>query len=232
MRPVIVVVSEAGAVIEAVFGPLICDHIPVPLAATLAAIVAVETLHKACAAPALAVVGGSFTTMLTWSVDDAQEPLLMVHSNTYVPAVVKPVIVVDSEDGVVIVAVAGPLIWVHAPVPTEGVLAAIVAVPEAEQTDCAEPAAEVVGTSLTTTLTWSLDAVHGPLEIVHSNTYVPAIKPVIVVVGKDAVVMLAVFGPLICVHAPVPTDGVLPAIVALAAQIACALPAAAVVGNS
>ncbi len=42
-------------------------------------------------------------------------------------------IVVELETGVVIVAVAGPLICVHVPVPTAGALPAIVAEPTVVQ---------------------------------------------------------------------------------------------------
>ena len=52
---------------------------------------------------------------------------------------------------------------------------------------------------------------------------------VIVVVGLEAVVIVAL-GPLTCVHAPVPTVAVLPAIVTLVAQVDWSLPAFAVVG--
>ena len=66
------------------------------------------------------------------------------------PAVVIPVIVVVGEDGVVIVAVTGPLICVQVPVPTAGVLPAMVA--ELEQIVWSGPALEAVGGALTTTL--------------------------------------------------------------------------------
>ena len=46
---------------------------------------------------------------------------------------VRPVIVVLGAEGVVMVAVTGPLIWVQAPVPTTGVLALMVTEPGEEQ---------------------------------------------------------------------------------------------------
>jgi hypothetical protein len=71
------------------------------------------------------------------------------------------------------------------------------------------------GCALTIISTWSLEAGQGALAIVHWNLYVPKVViPVIVVVGELAVVMLAITGPLTCVHVPVPDVGVLPAIVA------------------
>jgi hypothetical protein len=53
-----------------------------------------------------------------------------------------------------------------------------------------------------------------------------------VVLGEEAVVMLAVLGPLTCDQAPVPIVGALPAIVTELAQMVCAGPATAVVGRS
>ena len=49
---------------------------------------------------------------------------------------------------------------------------------------------------------------------VHRITYVPEIKPVIVVVGSESRVIAAVFGPLTCVHCPAPETIVFPAKVA------------------
>ena len=55
----------------------------------------------------------------------------------------------------------------------------------------------------------------------------------IVVVGDEDVVMVAVTGPLTCDHAPAPTEAVFAAIVAepLLAQMVCGEPAFAVVGG-
>ena len=59
--------------------------------------------------------------------------MAIVHWNTYVPAVVRPVIVVVADAGVVIVPVTGPLMCVQVPVPTVGTLPAIVAEPPVVQ---------------------------------------------------------------------------------------------------
>jgi hypothetical protein len=58
--------------------------------------------------------------------------------------------------------------------------------------------------------------VQEPLLIVHTNVFVPTDNPVTPDVGEPGVVTVA--DPAITVHAPVPTVGVLPASVALAAQ--------------
>ena len=61
-------------------------------------------------------------------------------------------------------------------------------------------------------ITSSVAAVHMPLETVHLKVaVVPAAKPVTVVVRLEGVVIVAV--PLTNVHAPVPTEGAVAAIV-------------------
>jgi len=52
---------------------------------------------------------------------------------------------VVGEEAVAIVAETGPLIWLHAPVPAPGVLAAMVAEPEEMQVAWLLPAFAVVG---------------------------------------------------------------------------------------
>lgn len=58
-------------------------------------------------------------------------------------------------------------------------------------------------------VTVSLDGVHVPLLIVHTNVFVPTDKPVIPDVGLPGVV--TALPPAITVHVPVPTVGALPA---------------------
>ena len=65
-------------------------------------------------------------TVTTTSSAETQVPFVTVHRRVRVPLVDKPVTVVVGELGVVMKPV--PLTKVHAPVPTLGVLAAIVAV--------------------------------------------------------------------------------------------------------
>lgn len=163
----------------------------------------------------IANAGLALTVMVTEDDEGAQGAFEMVQLNVYVPAAVKPVIVVVGDVGVVIVA-AGPPVCVHNPVPTVGALAAIVTVPTLEQMVCAGPAEDAVGAGLTVIVTLEVEGVHGGLEIAHWNTYAPGlVNPVIVVVGDPGVVMVPATGPEICDHEPVPTVGVLPAIVTL-----------------
>ena len=71
---------------------------------------------------------------------------------------------VFADDGVVIV-LEGPLTCVHVPLPTEGVLPAIVTV--LAQIDWSPPAFAVVGDATRVIVTWSLLGVQDPLVIVH-----------------------------------------------------------------
>lgn len=68
------------------------------------------------------MVGSASIVIVTSSVDGEHTPLAMVHLNVTLAPTVKPVMVVVSEFGVVIVAV--PDTTVHAPVPTVAVLPA------------------------------------------------------------------------------------------------------------
>ena len=79
------------------------------------------------------MVGGAFTKILTWLDEAVQGALVIVHWNTYVPAVVIAVIVVEGEPGVVMIAVTGPLTCVHEPAPADGAFPAMVAEPGDEQ---------------------------------------------------------------------------------------------------
>jgi hypothetical protein len=76
-------------------------------------------------------------------------------------------IVVVGEPGVTIVAVTGPAVCVHRPVPAVGVLPAIVAVPAETQTVVMfGPAFAVVGNWFTVTVRQLLLAEEGPSELV------------------------------------------------------------------
>lgn len=79
-------------------------------------------------------------------------------------------IVVVFEPGVGMAAVIGPLIWLQAPVPTLGLLAAMVALPEEVQTVWVEPALALVGKAEDVMVTSLVLAVQGLLEMVHRNT--------------------------------------------------------------
>src|SRR5690349_7621555 len=131
-----------------------------------------------------------------------------------------PVIVVVGEEGVVMLPPAGPLIFVQRPVPTTGVLPAMVAVAPVVQIVWSGPALATVGPAFTMMETWSLLAVQGALVIVHWNTYVPTlVMAVMVVVGDEGVVIVPPAGPLTFVQMPVPTAGVFPAMVALPGEV-------------
>ena len=139
----------------------------------------------------------------------AQTPLLIVHLKVTLLPAPTAVIVVEGEAGVVIVA--EPLTRDHDPVPTAGVLAAMVKV-EVLHKVWSGPAADVVGSSSFCMLTSSVASGQTPLEVVHLKvTFVPAATLVIVVVGEAGVVMVA--EPLMIDQDPEPAAGVLAAIV-------------------
>ena len=72
----------------------------------------------------------------------------------------------------------------------------------------------MVGSTATLIITSSLELAQAPLLMVHLNvTLLPIVKPVMVLVGELAVVIVAV--PATTVHAPVPVVAVLPAKVAV-----------------
>ena len=119
--------------------------------------------------------------------------------------------VVVGEDGLVILA-AGPLICDHTPVPTVAALAAILTL--VPHFTWSGPAFATVALSYMLTCTLSEFEGQIPLPIVQLNIYVPAINPDIPVFGKAGFAITAVFGPLICVHWPMPDIAVFPASVA------------------
>jgi hypothetical protein len=140
-----------------------------------------------------------------------------------------PVIVVVRNDGVVIVAVIGPLTWLQPPVPVVGLLAAMVADPLVEQIVWSGPALLAVGTPFTVITTSSVREGQGLLLIVQRSVYVPA-PPAGVKVALLAAVLLnwalEVEGPETTDHAPEPTEGALAARVAVPLeQIVWSLPA-------
>ena len=114
------------------------------------------------------------------------------------------------------------------PEPTEGVFPAKVAL--GAQTLWSIPALAVLGLLYLLIITVSLDAEQVPLEMLHLKELAPVPKPVIPLVGEEAVVMVPV--PLNSDQVPVPTLAVFPARVAVVAQIFWSIPAFAVVGES
>lgn len=154
----------------AALGPLCCDQEPAPTLAVFAAITAVPTdVQMDWGGPALAVVGGALAMMETLLVLVAQEPLVIVQRKPYVPAVVMPVIVVLGAL-LAMEALTGPLIWLQAPVPMPGVLAAMVALPAEMQMVWLEPALAELGNAKDVMVTSLVLAVQGLLLIVHRNT--------------------------------------------------------------
>jgi len=165
------VVGEEADTMLAALGPLTCDQEPVPTLGVFAAISAVPTdVQMDCGGPALAVVGGVLTAMETLLVLAAQGELVMVQRNTYVPAVVIPLMSVVGKALFTMLAVTGPLTWDQAPVPIPGVLATMVALPPVVQMVWLEPALAVVGNGLEVMVTSLVLAVQGLLLMVQRNT--------------------------------------------------------------
>ena len=80
-------------------------------------------------------------------------------------------------------------------------------------------------------VTFETELAQGGFEIVHTKTFVPTPKPVIVVLFKVGVVIVP--APETKVHKPVPIAGTFPAIVAAElVQTFCAGPAFATVGGA
>jgi hypothetical protein len=98
------------------------------------------------------------------------------------------------------------------------------------QTPLFGPASAVVGASSRVMLTVSLVVAQTPLEIIHSKVFAPTLKPVTPEVGEPGEVTAAL--PARTVQEPVPTDGALPANVAVVAHTVWSDPAIATVGSS
>ena len=203
-KPVRPVVALALEVITAL--PLCTLHAPVPVVGILAVTVPVLTLHTLWSLPADAAVGGAAIATLTSSVVAVHPPLLIVHRNATLPPTVIPVTVVVALVGVVIVHV--PLCTLHNPVPVTAVLPDSWVVVTLHRLWSVLAFAAVGGNAIFSS-TSSVDALHAPLLIVQRNvTLVPAVKPVTVVVGLVAAVIVQL--PATILHPPVPVVAVLP----------------------
>jgi hypothetical protein len=108
--------------------------------------------------------------------------------------------------------VPAPCTNVQLPVPVAGVFPASVA--ELAQTDCDDPALDVVGKGSRTIATVEVEGGQTPLLMVHCKTFVPTAIAVSPEVADVGVVIVA--APEINVQLPVPTAGVFPASVAIA----------------
>ncbi|HEY6190913.1 MAG TPA: hypothetical protein VI215_01155 [Bacteroidota bacterium] len=183
---------------------------PAPTVGALAAnVVAVE--QTVSSGPAFAVVGDASRVTVTLSLEGGHDPLVTVQTKVFVPTD-RPVTPEVGSAGVVTLPV--PASTVHAPVPTEGVLPARVAV--VEQTVSSGPALAVVGGASLVMTTVSLDAGQLALLTVQTKVLTPTERAVTPDVGSPGVVTLA--PPTITVHAPVPTVGEFPARVAVVEQ--------------
>ena len=149
--------------------------------------------------------------MITSSVEDVQDPLVIVHLNVLAPtpSAVTPDVALPE---VVIVAV--PDTKVHAPVPVVGALPAKVVL--VAHIVWSTPALDVVGAADLVMITSSVDAVQGELLIVHLKVFAPTPNAVMADVGLVGVVNVA--DPVTTVHNPVPLVAVLPARVAVVAH--------------
>lgn len=214
--PVTPELKVPGAVIAP--APIVFVQRPVPGDGLLPAKVAVVALHIVCATPAFATIGVEEVIVIVLVATHA--PLVTVHWNVDDAQTVSPV----TPELAVPVAVTTPVpaVVVHKAVPTDGVVAAKVAVVKL-QIDCAEPALEVTGLELVIV---TLELVtQAPLVTVQRNVEAaPTVSPVTPEVSLLAVVTIPV--PDVVVHAPVPGEALLPAKVAVVElQILCAEPA-------
>jgi len=203
--------------------PVTTAHIPVPVTGVLALRVAVLA-HTVCTVPALETVGGTSLVTVTVLADAGHTPFEIVHTNWFDP-LLKPVTELFGKE--VLITDAVPVITVQRPVPIAGVLALRVAV--VEHTVCVVPAFDNVGGISRITVTVLVDAGQTPFEIVHTNLFVPLLKPVTGLFEEAGLTTEAV--PVTTVHTAVPVTGVLALRVAVLAHTVCVVPALDAVGG-
>jgi len=165
-------------------------------------------LHSDWSSPASATEGVALTLIVTSLVVEAQGGLLIVQRKTFVPGV-SPVTLDVGELGDE--GVPEPLTSVHVPIPTVGVLPAIIAF--VAHTLWFGPAFATVGKPFIVIVTSSKEAVQGALLTVQRKTFAPMPRPVKPDVGDEGVVIVPL--PLTSVQVPVPAVAVLPARVAV-----------------
>lgn len=151
----------------------------------------------------------SLTIIDIVEVEAAQGALEIVHAKTFVPNP-SPVIEVVGDKELVIVP--DPEIKVHAPVPAVGVFAERIVVGLLIHKVWFEPAFEIEGGAIPVIVTLETELAQGGFEIVQLKIFTPTPRPVIVVEADKEFVIVP--EPEINVHTPVPTKGLLAAIVA------------------
>jgi hypothetical protein len=124
-KPKLVIEEVGESELVIVPDPEIKAHTPVPIVAVLAVItVAGEEIQSVWLAPAFEAVGRSLTSIDTVDVELAQGGFEMVHAKTLVPTPNPKIVdVADSE----LLITPLPETKVHAPVPTTGVFADMIA---------------------------------------------------------------------------------------------------------
>lgn len=162
--------------------------------------------------------------MVTVSEEAGQLGELIVHTNLFVPTD-NPV--TPDVGSVGIVTVAPPTMTVHAPVPTDGVLPARVAVDE--QTDWSGPAFAAVTASARAIVTVSRDGGQVAFVIVQTNVLIPTVNPVTPEIGSVGIVTEAL--PTSTVHEPDPIVGVFPVKIDVELHAVWSGPAFATVGD-
>jgi len=214
INPVTVVDKFDADAIAAVFGPLVCVHEvdiivapPFPVAVPVNVTVLTGNVIV-CAVPALTVGGivAGLTVIVTVAVFD--NPLLSVADNwnVYTPAI-NPVTLVLRFEVDPIAAVFGPLTCdqlveiIIAPLLPDALPVKVTAL-TGNVIVCVAPAFTLGGTLAGFTVIVIVEVLDNPsLSVADNwNVYTPAIKPLTVVDNADADVIVAVFGPLVCVH--------------------------------
>ena len=213
-NPVIPEVGELGELIVPV--PETNVQFPVPTVGVFPARVAVVA-QTIWSAPAWALLGVLVLVMVILSILEeelTQGELEMVQRKTFAPT---PNPVTPELAALAELIVPVPETNVQFPVPTVGVFPSRVAV--VAQTIWSAPVLAMLGVSVLVMVILSIleeELTQGELEIVQLNTFAPTPNPVTPEVGELEVVIVP--APETSVQAPVPTDGVLPARVAVVAH--------------
>ncbi len=226
--PVMVVVANAGLVIVAV--PDSTLQAPVPIAGAVAAIVKILVLHCSISTPASAMLGVAVLVNVTSSKVAAQTlPLLTVQRRATLAPADRPVTPLVFDVGVVITApLAGPTI-VHNPVPGDGAFPDNVKLPVSHCSISDPASATGAGAVLVNTISSKVSPQLPLLIVQRTVALAPAAMPVTVVVGTNALVIVAL--PDCRLQTPEPTVGVLATMVKIGLlHCSMSIPASAIVG--